>query len=430
LRKLNKQRISWHIYKKCYSKIQAVISIYLVMEGRLYMAGTKRLAKKKEKLSKEENLYRSAVSLMEAVDCVKRFEREVSSLEDAAKKFDKLGNYKDSAERKEICIKAAQDAIDNGTEKTFEEAVLKLENAKSKSDFVDAAEDFKRVRKFGYKKQECNDNISICQKGIRKLETIAVYKRRGIVLCIIIIVVVVFVNTPFCPLVQGMYYQSKDEYYTAIDYYKKSGGILNGNGNMKECYYNLAQEFEEKGSYDKALLNYKLAQNKFDAYKKACGLEKKFIKEALPGTIVRYGEDEWILLDKAGSQALLLENGTGIKKCFDEKGNSIWHESTLCQWLNTDYINKFSEEEKSAMVIQGQLNIGKKKEKELIFIIGKEQYEKYKDIIINQGKSYWLRDSGASSGSVYYVKEDASVAEAPSDSNNIYSRCSFWVKYE
>ena len=75
------------------------------------MAGTKKLAKKKEKLSKEESLYRSAVSLMEAVDCVRRFEREVSSLEDAAKKFDKLGNYKDSAERKEICIKAAQDAI-------------------------------------------------------------------------------------------------------------------------------------------------------------------------------------------------------------------------------------------------------------------------------------------------------------------------------
>ena len=40
------------------------------MEGRLYMAGTKKLAKKKEKLSKEESLYRSAVSLMEAVDCV------------------------------------------------------------------------------------------------------------------------------------------------------------------------------------------------------------------------------------------------------------------------------------------------------------------------------------------------------------------------
>ena len=78
---------------------------------------------------------------MEAVDCVRRFEREVSSLEDAAKKFDKLGNYKDSAERKEICIKAAQDAIDNGTEKIFDEAVLKLENAKSKSDFADAAED-------------------------------------------------------------------------------------------------------------------------------------------------------------------------------------------------------------------------------------------------------------------------------------------------
>lgn len=394
------------------------------------MAGTKKIAKKKEKLSKEESLYRSAVSLMEAVDCVKRFEREVSSLEDAAKKFDKLGNYKDSAKLKEICIEAAQDAMDKGTAKTFDEAVLKLENAKSKSDFAYAVEDFKRVRKFGYKKQECNDNISICQKGIRKLETIAAYKRRVIVLCVIILVAAGFVNTPFYPLVQGMYYQSKSEYNTAINYYKKSGGILIGNGNMKECYYKLAQAFEEKGYYDKALLNYKLAQNKLDACKKACGLEKKFIKESLPGTTIRYGEDEWILLDKDGSQALLLENSTGIKKCFDENGNNIWQDSTLCQWLNIDYISRFSEEERSAMVIQGQLNIGKKKIKELIFILNKEQYEKYKDIIIKQGKSYWLKDSGASAGSIYYVKEDAYVAEAPSNSNNIYSRCSFWVKYE
>lgn len=394
------------------------------------MAGAKRLAKKKEKLSKEESLYRSAVSLMEAVDCVKRFEREVSSLEDAAKKFDKLGDYKDSAERKEICIKAAQDAINNGTAKTFDEAVVKLGNAKNKSDFADAAEDFKRVRKFGYRKQECNDNINICQKGIRKIETIAAYKRRGIVLCITVLAIAVFVNTPFFPLVQGMYYQSKGEYNTAISYYKKSGGILNGKGNMKKCYYYLAQGFEEKGYYDKALLNYKLAQNKLDACKKACGLEKKFIKEASPGTIVRYGEDEWVLLDKAGSHALLLGKDADIKKCFDEKGNNIWQDSTLCQWLNKDYINRFSEEEKSSIVIQNNLNIGKKKEKELIFILGKEQYEKYKDIIINPGKSYWLKDSGTSTGSIYYVKEDASVAEAPSNNNNIYARCSFWVKYE
>ena len=63
------------------------------------MAKAKRPVRKKEKLSKEENLYRSAVSLMEAVDCISRFERVVYSLNDAANKFDKLDGYKDSAER-------------------------------------------------------------------------------------------------------------------------------------------------------------------------------------------------------------------------------------------------------------------------------------------------------------------------------------------
>jgi len=73
------------------------------------MVKAKRPVSKKEKLSKEENLYRSAVSLMEAVDCISMFERVVYSLNDAANKFDKLGSYKDSPERGEKCRKDAEE---------------------------------------------------------------------------------------------------------------------------------------------------------------------------------------------------------------------------------------------------------------------------------------------------------------------------------
>ena len=57
------------------------------------------------------------------------------------------------------------------------------------------------------------------------------------------------------------------------------------------------------------------------------------------------------------------------------------------------------------------------------------QYEKYKYIIKCTDKSYWLKDSGNSEGNVCYVKEDASISEAPSDEDNISVRSSFWVVF-
>lgn len=141
---------------------------------------------------------------MEAVDCVSRFDVVVSSLNDAAKKFEKLGDYKDSVFRREKCLNDAKDMAVNGAAEVFKTAVEKLGNAKTKSDFIDAAQDFKLVRKFDYKREECNKNIQYCQKRIRRIETIAVFRRYIIVICVLAIFTVIFINTPLFPLLQKL----------------------------------------------------------------------------------------------------------------------------------------------------------------------------------------------------------------------------------
>lgn len=160
--------------------------------------------KKKEKLSKEENLYRSAVSLMEAVDCIIRFDKLVFSLNDAAKKFEKLGSYKDSEERRKQCLNDAKEAADSGAAEAFNTAMKKIDKAKSKSDFADIIEDLKLVRKFDYRREECNKNINDCQKCIRRLETIAACKRYAIIICVLAVLFVIFINTPLFPLVKEL----------------------------------------------------------------------------------------------------------------------------------------------------------------------------------------------------------------------------------
>lgn len=391
------------------------------------MAKAKRPVRKKEKLSKEENLYRSAVSLMEAVDCISRFERVVYSLNDAANKFEKLKGYKDSSERKEKCRNDAEEAARRGSKEAYSAALVKLEKAKDKSGFADAIEDFKRAKKFGYNADECRKNIEICREGIKKAETRDMLKRQGIMFCVILVLAVLFINTPFYPLVKGIYYQSKCDYGTAIDFYKKSGGVLVGNGNMKECYYYIAEKFIEEGSYTKALANYKRAQNKFDAEKKAFDIEKKIIGESVPGDVVKYGNSKWIILSKSERQALLFEKKASIEKKFDKDGKNIWYGSSLCNWLNKEFIKEFSQDERLVMAGQGMIN---GKDREIISVLDKVQYEKYKNIIIDTNKSYWLKDSGSSRGNVCYVKEDASTGEAPSGEDNIFVRSSIWVVFK
>ncbi len=383
--------------------------------------------KKKEKLSKEENLYRSAVSLMEAVDCIIRFDKLVFSLNDAAKKFEKLGDYKDSRERKEQCLNNAKEATDRGAAEVFKAAIKKFDNAKNKSDFADIIEDLKLVRKFNYRKEECSKNIQECQRRIRKIETIATCKRWVIMFCILTAFAIAFINTPFFPLLKGMYYQSKGKLNTAINYYIESGGILHGKSKIKECYYGLAEKSMKKGAYKKALKYYKSAQNKFDAEKKAFNLEKKFIIESYPGDIVKYGDTKWILLDKIDSRALLLRKDILRKIKFDKKGSNIWHNSSLCRWLNTDYIKVFSSDEKSAIVEQGQLITDGKKYTELISILDKIQYEQYKNIITSSD-AYWLKDCGTNEGNVCYVTDNVQLDGISPVKDNIAVRCSFWVK--
>lgn len=406
-----------------------VHNILLLQNGGVYMP--KKLIKKKETISKEETLYRSAVSLMEAVDCISKFDRLVSSLNDAAKKFQKLGSYKDSRQRMEKCFSDAKEAADSGAMETFNTAVQKFKIAKNKSDFADIIEDLKLVKKFGYKEEDCNKNIQYCHRRIKKLETIAMCKRYINVLCILMIFTIAFINTPFFPLVKGMYYQSKGELNVALNYYIESGGVLHGASKIKECYYGLAEDFMKEGSYEKALTNYKFAKNKSDAEEKAFELEKKFIGEAYPRDIVKYGDSEWILLNKIDNYALLFGKNILKKKMqFDKKGSNTWQDSSLCRWLNTKYIKRFSKHEKSAMMKHSQLKVRGKKYKERVSILSRAEYEQYRGIIANNSEAYWLKDRGMVEGNVCYVADDVNTDGIAPVKDNIGVRCSLWMKYK
>ena len=124
-------------------------------------AAKKAAGKEVRVLSAEEKIYNSAVSVMEAADCVERFERVYISMNNAAAKFGKIPGYLDSDERRAKCLEIADKAVKNGTAEVFDLSCQRQKKSKTKSDFVDAIENFERCKKFKYKVEECDRHIEV-----------------------------------------------------------------------------------------------------------------------------------------------------------------------------------------------------------------------------------------------------------------------------
>lgn len=213
-----------------------------------------------EKISKEEQIYQTAVALQNAVSCVLRFERKVASLKSAARKFEKIGDYKDAPERMAACREEAAKAEEEGCKETFEEAKAREARAKSKSDYVDAITEFRRVkRKEGYA-DEAKEHIQACKKQIMRLETKAVWKRRVTVVGVLAICVLVFLNTPFYPFVKGYAHQQMGEYRVAIANYQEASALSWSKELTGACYYKMGKQKLEAGKEEHALKLFRKAK--------------------------------------------------------------------------------------------------------------------------------------------------------------------------
>lgn len=98
---------------------------------------------------RQEKVYRDACGLLDSFTYIIRFERKVTVLKNAARKFRKLGDYKDSREKAAFSQKLAEQEEKKGSKASFEKALEKEKSAKVKSDYVDTIEEFKRTSKRG-----------------------------------------------------------------------------------------------------------------------------------------------------------------------------------------------------------------------------------------------------------------------------------------
>lgn len=162
----------------------------------------------------------------------------------------------------------------------------------------------------------------------------------------------------------------------------------------------------------KMALNYVDKRNYIEAYKlfvelgdyKECGEQIKeiveqdafvAIKASQKGDIIKFGkyeqeEIEWIVLNKEDSEMLLLCNKCLVNKKYNEDIKTVgWKDSTLREWLNSDFYNiVFSTEEKKVIV---------KKE------IDNELYDKVSLLTVDEVKKYFSGVEERKSGAIYHT---------------------------
>lgn len=305
----------------------------------------------KKEPSPEEIKYTTAVELIEAIDCVERFERTVESLRSAAGMFEELGDYQDSAKHYKECTTLIEKIEKEGCEETYNHAEEMRRQAKTKSAYMAAISEFRRLKAFDAYKEKAEEREADCQKAIRKLETVKVYKRWGIALLTFAIICVIIMQTPLVFLVKGAAHRMRGNYRAALQCYAKISDMPGVGKLEKSCYYKIAEKYRDEKHYRKAMKAYWKAGAYANAEYWSARYQKRYIRKAEKGDTVFYAGMRWIVLDKQAlaGKALLIKKSALSKEETLSAGKDFTEEE-LVQYLNDEFTSRnFRDREKVMM---------------------------------------------------------------------------------
>lgn len=357
----------------------------------------------KKEVAQEEKKYREALGLKEAADLILRFERKEAALKSAAKKFASIPDYQDAAEQAEECLRLAQKAAGDGSREVYESAREKQQSAQTKSDYIDAIAEFKRVWKREELEQPAGEGIASCKEQIIRLENRATWKKRFITLAVLVVLVLIYIRTDAYPFTKGLVHQQMGNYRQAMANYKEGIGVPWSEGKIKKCHYYLGMEYLKKDQKKKALSSFRKADNALGASKEAAKLEIEHMAGSQVGERIRFGKCHWNVLDNTGKEVYLLYQGEGNWKEYAPKEAKRWEDSNICKWLNTTFINR------ALWPGQQEVLVGEVKKNSAVTLLSSTEYQKYRESLEPFPYKWWLRDAGDSRQGAGFVDEQGQV---------------------
>lgn len=295
--------------------------------------------------------------------------------------YAKIQNFKDSAEKIKACEEKALEYL-------YTQTVNLMSAARDEIEFTKAAKLFENLKDY----KDSAELIKQCRARIEEIEAEELAKeqerkrqeqlaereakriaKRNKTIAIVSVAVVVLGIT---------------------------GGIV-GNSIYKSSKYNNAVELFEAGKYEVAYQTFSELEDYKDTEEYLSN--PKIIQFASVGDIVNFGDYSWYVISKTENNVQLLCEDMVCEKAYNEVYVDVtWETCTLRQWLNNDFYNEFSEEEK-AYIAKTKLSNpdnaeygtdGGNDTEDYIYLLSIDEAESLSEDIRAIGSWWWLRSPG------------------------------------
>ena len=327
------------------------------------------------------------------------------SLEKAVSKFESIKDYKDSAERIEKCKARI--------------AEIQAENA----------ERAERVRLNAEKEER--ERIAAEEKAKKK-------KKIGIISAVAAVAIIIGVGVTTYVIIPSVKYNNAVALMESGSY-DEATEVFENLGDYKDSrtmsLYNKALSLLESGSYDDAIKVFTDLSDCSDSKEKAIEvLKKTFAVGAVKkGDKIEFGKYTWRILDIQSNSAMLITDEViDEMQYYSEWKYITWKQSTIRQYLNSEFYNTFSEEEKAVIKETDIVNnnnpeygtTGGENTKDKIFLLSIDEVNKYfasdnDRVAYYNGDpcSWWLRSPGFYRLNVARVLSNGSVNTSGGDVN-------------
>ena len=329
-------------------------------------------------LETTESLYEKALEKLQNDAYIVSDAYRIDNYNLAASMFEQVGDFEDAPALAEHCREMAALSEKEAEKKKYDDAVRRMNSAQT----LDQQEKvLEQLRELGdYKdspvlKKKMQD---VVDKGYRKSAV-----KRGIILSLIAAFVIFMIVS----------------WYTGI--FKYAMGYV----------------YLHSGSYSNAQAAFEKLNGFWKSEEMAIKAKKEALLNATKDDVIPFGNYKWKVLDREGSELLLIAASIGEDSDFrsvvfsekDEKAD--WADSSLRAWLNGEvYENGFTSEERALMILQqvpGTVNETYKTKadgtQDYLTLLSAEDCPLYQDALDTLSLDYYLRTPGENETKQAYI---------------------------
>lgn len=254
----------------------------------------------------------------------------------------------------------------------------------------------------------------------------------------------------------AIYFKTQPGRYARASYYEKVGnyekaykmfkGLEDENySDSKELCtrsrYEYAGECVKNKDYKTALKTYQLLGDYQDSVSKLAEVELQIIKTSKIGSTVFFGEYHWLLVDKNGSDYLLVKLVPVLGLPYNEEAKATtWHDCTLRKYLNGEFLNESFSTEAQKYIADTEITIsdnadyktvGGESTTDKVFILNSQQELKYQKTLNNNDRTCWLIEPGKTQSTAQFSAYGHIMTYGyPVSAINLYARPALWVSAE